>query len=157
MTEETHAESPTFRKKSIFDKASQNVRIQSSKLKNMFRRRSEVDTTRNENYNLGSSLLTPSITYEDMDVDEILKSEKSRYERTGCFSPKFSLNSIQLFRSILESYQQNDQLHGNYFEFLSIEDDSTLRKEKLIGSTLKEETTLKFSKSTISELPKKQK
>jgi hypothetical protein len=146
MSDETHTESPTFRKKSIFDKASQNVRIQSSKFKNMFRRRSEVvDTTRNEHHQMGA--LTPSITYEDMDIDEILKSEKSRYERTGCFSPK----------SILESYQQNDQLHGNYFEFLSIEDDSTLRKEKLIGSTLKEESNLKFSKTTISELPKKQK
>jgi hypothetical protein len=69
-------------------------------------------------------------------------------------SPSIQFN---FFRSILESYQQNEQLHGNYFEFLSIEDDSTLRKEKLIGSTLKEESTLKFSKNTISELPKKQK
>ena len=135
-----------LRKKSIVEKASQNFFLHSEKLKKMLMLKEDRGngTSSNKSEILTSPLSSPRVLYdEDVDVEEVINSEKSRYERTGSFSPKI----------LLEALSNDEQLHGNYFEYEIIKNEFSLRKERLIGSSLKD-NSLKFNQSALKNMKK---
>eukprot|EP01080_Neovahlkampfia_damariscottae_P012899 gene12899-7318_t len=140
MTEETDTKNlKTMRKRSIVEKASQNFFLQSEKLKRMLTKE-ETPTKAKASPRFES--MSPRIQYEeDLNVEEIVDGEKTRYERTGCFSPKV----------LIQALQDDGQLHGNYFEYESVKNEITLQREKLIGAALKNHT-LKFNHSAVKQL-----
>jgi hypothetical protein len=94
----TKSPSVSLRKKSIVDTAATHVRLKFQGLG----KKKKVETVD------CSPLLSPrKLFYEGLDANEITGLEKDRFYKTGCFSPS----------SIIETFDKENSLPKNYFEY----------------------------------------